>query len=260
MAVVRQIDHLLIQTHNPDYLYRLFTETFQLPVVWPLAKFPGFVTGGVFFGNVNLETLRPDEQPAMVGNSARCMGIAFEPAGLEASLRQLAERQIAHAAPAPFESLQADGSRQLRWTNVLLDRFYADNMIFLCQYAFDIEARRSRNRAELEAIKGGPLGLQAVKEVLLGVTDLDAAQARWRNLLAPSAESERGRWQVGGGPAIRVQASAQDAIQGLVLKVASLEQARAFLADKGLVGSDSETMLTLSHDQTQGLAVHLVDV
>lgn len=257
MAVVKEIDHILIRVDEPDYLFHIFAEVFQLPVVWPLASYLGFVTGGVFFGNVNLETLNLEQHPAEKG-IAHYSGIAFEPVDLESSVAELKERAIPHGAPAPFISTQPDGSRELRWTNVLLEKFYGDAMIFLCQYAFDIEARRARNRQELAARQGGALGLQAVKEIVLGVTDLAHSRAQWGQFLAPAVMPEPDIWQLAQGPAIRLVQSEFDAIQGLVLQVADLAHARAFLIEQQLLGESSDTMLALDLEKTRGLVMRLV--
>src|SRR5687767_11777379 len=56
---IRQIDHIMIRTASPHELYAFFTETLQLPVAWPITSpRAGVTTGGVGFGNVNVEAIQ----------------------------------------------------------------------------------------------------------------------------------------------------------------------------------------------------------
>ena len=43
---------MLIQVDDPGRLFALFAETFELPVVWPLAWYGEFQSGGVFYGGL----------------------------------------------------------------------------------------------------------------------------------------------------------------------------------------------------------------
>jgi hypothetical protein len=64
--IIKQVDHIIIRVDNSssDQLFALFSDTFHLPVAWPLASYTSFVSGGIFAGNVNLELLTVDSQPA----------------------------------------------------------------------------------------------------------------------------------------------------------------------------------------------------
>jgi len=60
--IIRQVDHILIQTSDAKYLFDFLADTLQLPVAWPLADYSGFTSGGVAAGNVNIEVLRFADQ------------------------------------------------------------------------------------------------------------------------------------------------------------------------------------------------------
>ncbi|HSW38776.1 MAG TPA: hypothetical protein VLL97_04720, partial [Acidobacteriota bacterium] len=49
--VIRQVDHILVESGNPGALFGFFTDTLQLPIAWPLAENHGYVSGGVGAGN-----------------------------------------------------------------------------------------------------------------------------------------------------------------------------------------------------------------
>src|SRR5687767_1962673 len=79
---IRRIDHIMIRADDPAKVYAVFTDVLRLPVAWPLmSPREGVATGGVGFGNVNVEAIRfPGQrtQPA----SAQLLGFGFEPSPL----------------------------------------------------------------------------------------------------------------------------------------------------------------------------------
>ena len=55
---IRQIDHVMIKADDPREVFAFFTETLGVPIAWPLEERGGVVSGGVGFGNVNVEAIR----------------------------------------------------------------------------------------------------------------------------------------------------------------------------------------------------------
>ena len=170
----------------------------------------GVSTGGVGFGNVNVEAIQiageKDDRPRLVG-------FAFEPSPLRECLTAL-QRGITYGQLRPVIATGPDGSRNTLWTNVTLPQFSdsdspadATMHVFLSEYSptcVNVEQRRARLRSELMANGGGPLGIESVKEIVVGARDLDAARALWQKLLDAAPSSTSNAWQVGGGPAIRL--------------------------------------------------------
>jgi hypothetical protein len=264
---VQYIDHIMIRTDEPGMLFAFFTETLRLPIAWPLADRNGVVSGGVGFGNANIEAIKfpgqIDQQPP-----TRFVGLALKPASLEQSLAELERRGIAYNAPRPFGAVGASGVRVISFTNVTLPDFsdadlpgQATIQVFLSEYDpayVDAVERRARLRDELAAMRGGPLGLVRVQEVTIGNADLTAANRRWARLVAPTPSSEEALWRVGDGPAVRLVQAEETAIQGLVLAVTSLSAARAFLQERGLLGAGSDGELAILSSQISGLDIRLV--
>src|SRR5688572_1037030 len=91
--VVQHIDHIMIRAQEPAELYAFFVDTLQLPVAWRLAERGGVTSGGVGFGNVNVEAIRFPGQSGEPG-PAHLVGFAFKPVGLENSLAELKRRGI----------------------------------------------------------------------------------------------------------------------------------------------------------------------
>jgi catechol 2,3-dioxygenase-like lactoylglutathione lyase family enzyme len=263
---VRQIDHIMIRTDVPERLYAFFTETLQLPIAWPLAVRGTVASGAVGFGNVNVEVIKFPEQSR---SQAQFVGFGFEPTPLAQCIVELKRREITHGEPRPFVITERDGSKKTLFTNVTLRQF-SDNdrpanatmHIFLSEYSptyVDVEQRRARLFTEMRARGGGPLGVVAVQEVIVGALDLKLAMNLWERLLAPGRAVEPGVWRVGNGPAIRVVQARESRLQGIVIRVASLSRAKTFLQEKGLLGSVSEESLTIDPNKLEGLNIQLVE-
>ena len=61
--------------------------------------------------------------------------------------------------------------------------------VFLTEYSptyVNVEERRARLRKRLTESHGGSLGVEAVKEIIVGVTDLETARGLWQKLLDPT--------------------------------------------------------------------------
>ena len=264
---VEHIDHVMIRSDRPNELYTFFTETLQLPVAWPMAERGGVTSGGVGFGNVNVEAIKFPGQTDRAAQT-HLVGFAFKPSPLRQSLAELDQRGITYGEPRPFVSTSRDGARMTFFTNVTLHQFSDSDRpaearvhVFLSEYNpayVDVNERRTRLRAQLAARGGGPLGVRSVREVIIGTTDFATANRSWGRLLAPRRASAPGLWKVGDGPAIRLVPAGENMLQGLVISVGSLPQARAFLQEKGLLGSASATEVTIAPTMIHGLNIRLV--
>lgn len=253
--IVRQIDHILIASSEARELFTLLSDTLQFPVAWPMSDHGSFASGGVAVGNVNLEIIA-SSAPAAGALKSQWTGFALEPEPLQGSLDELDARGIHHGAPAPFRS----GWFTTRWTTVGLPTVSGDTVeVFLCQFEDDSPVRRQRLLAELRSRDGGPLSAHSVRELVYGARDAQRMQEQWQKLLDPLQATSRSAWRVGAGPAIRVIQADRDGIQGLVVNVKSLEQARRFLKAQGLLGAEQPAALTLAGSQLQGLNITLVE-
>ena len=103
----------------------------------------------------------------------------------EALVEELARRDIDHAAPDTTRYRDATGKEVVGWTNTDLTGLSPSGAVFVCDYADRkaIAENRAAARADLMQRSGGPLGVIAVKEIVLGVTDIAKAAVQWRRLL-----------------------------------------------------------------------------
>src|SRR5688572_19627712 len=263
-TLVRRIDHIMIRTGHPQEVFAFFTDVLQLPIAWPLATREGVTSGGAGFGNVNVEAIQFPDQTVV---ETKLVGFAFEPGPLDTVLNELQGRSIRFGAPRPFYSTLQDGTRRNLWTNVtLLELSDADRPanatmhVFLSEYSpayVNTEQRRVPLQSQLTTSSGGSLGVQGVKEVIIGTTDLPTARKAWGRLLDPWPVSEPGLWHVGDGPAIRLVEAKEDALQELVVSVVSLQRARAVLQTRQMMDGDSREVIIRS-PQLDGIVIRLV--
>ena len=257
----------MIRAADPRELYAFFTETLQLPVAWPLTSpREGVMTGGVGVGNVNLEAI---QFPGQTERQPRLLGFAFEPVSLDESLRQLAQRGLSAGMRREIAGTRPNGSRGVLWTNVTLQQFsdsedpaHGTVHVFLSAYDpayVDVEQRRERLRKQLTATRGGPLGIESLQEIVIGAKDIAAARLIWGRLLQAVPSPGENSWQVGDGPAIRLVSAPQDRMESLILRVASLDKAKAFLRDHRLLGAETDGMVSIEPSKIWGVDLRLVD-
>jgi hypothetical protein len=259
--IVRQLDNILIQTDDPLALFSFFTETLGLPAAWLPKDSPPYTGGGFGVGNVTFELIRADA--AGSGSKARVSGLAFVPYPLADALAELQFRKISHDPPEAHLSTLPDGSEGVLWTTVVLPQLSGpDFLVFLREYNpgfLDTEIRRLQLSGRLALKKGGPLGVLSVKEIVVGSGNPRQDRLQWRDLLMPSAPSTQSLWQAGRGPDIRLAAGAGRGVQRVIIKVESLDRARAFLREQKLLGGESGASISINPAKIQGLVIHLVE-
>lgn len=264
---VRQIDHIMIRSEEPRNLYGLFVETFELPVAWEMATRGGVISGGIGFGNVNVEAIK---FPGQTAKQSLLVGFALEPQpSLRGSLAELDRRHIPYGAPRPFANRDPQGIAQTLWTNVTLERFSDSDTpidarihIFLSEYSpayVDVDQRRRRLHDALVSSRGGALGVESVVEVRIGSTDLREGVEQWEELIAPYGGAADGVLPIGSGPAVRLVHAAKNEIQGFVVAVNSLREAEIFLRDRMLLGTVSDHEITIDSAKIEGLDIRLVE-
>ena len=264
---IRQIDHIMIRTGDPRELYAFFAETLQLPIAWPMTSpRPGVMTGGVGFGNVNIEAI---QFPRQTDPRPRLVGFALEPSALAESLVELNRRGLTAGERRPLVATGPDGSTRTLWTNVTLREFSDSDSpadatihIFLSEYSptyLNVDERRARLRAQLVNSGGGPLGVIDLKEVVIGAIDMEMARRLWRRLLDPRPSATPDTWQIGSGPAVRLVPANENCVQALLIRVSSLERAKAFLREKQLLGVDAAGQVSIEPSKIGGLDLRLVE-
>jgi hypothetical protein len=258
---IRQVDHLVVQVPDPSRVYHIFTGDLALPVAWPLTDYGSFTSGGVSFGNVNVEFLNSSpgmRGPGMIPDKDGFVGIAFQPAStLESTVPVLDTGRVSHGEITPFTQ-DVNGTKITLWNQLVLTDVMPDTLVFYCEYAFNQTAFRQRMISRLAADHGGPLGITGMKEITIGYAD-PAVVTKWQQVLK---EAPGGRPEIrdgGGGVLVRLAGSDRNAILSVTLQVRSAETAAAVLKEKGLLGNVSGGRVSLRPDAVYGLQVFFTE-
>lgn len=259
--VVKKVDHVTISCSDPEALFNTFTQTLGLPSAWPFSAYPGFSTGGVYAGNVNLETLKfdtPAGSPSQMPPETFLYGVVFESYPLDQVTSEFQQRG-ADPGASQDQMREMGGTPVKVWTNVTLQALSPTNyIVYLCEYTPEMQAALA-GRASASAGPLGGIGLTGVREINIVAMQPDQTKELWKTVFAPAPMSAEGKQTYEAGPAIRITKGDADFIEGLVFEVASLQTARNFLTTNGILGEDAVDQISIAPAAVQGLDIRLVE-
>jgi hypothetical protein len=254
---VRQIDHIMVQVPNPGPVYRVFTDDLGLPVAWPMTDYGSFLTGGVSFGNVNLEILNSSPQmkeQGVVPERNGIVGVAFQPIlGLEQTARILDDDHISHSEIIPFTA-EISGTNITLWNSLVLEDVMPGTLVFYCEYAFNQTGFRLCMESSLATANGGAAGITRLKEITIGYADTAVVQ-HWQNIL-PEAPGGRSEYRDGGnGALVHLSGSEVTAVSSITVQVRSLDRAKTVLSEKGILDTGSGGQVSIRPDAVSGIRI-----
>ncbi len=118
-------------------------------------------------------------------------------------------------------------------------------------------ARRQQGADELARRRGGALGVLGVQELVIGVERLDAAVARWRQLVSVPKQQSGNTLVFAVGPSLRFVEARVEGIQEAVVRVRSLATAEQFLASRGMLLKQDGQVL-IAFPAAAGVRIRLV--
>lgn len=250
--IVRQVDHVLLATpNNGRSLVALLTDSLALPIVWPQPGSEWKASTGICLGNVTLEVFHREPPPqGHPPRLPRISSLALQPTDLKVALNLLRSRGIEHDPP-PEPRPRNAGDPLPRWTTVGLEGF--GHGLFLIQYIFDMDERRSRFDRVLRERDGGPLGVVRVLEVAITPDRVDKVKAQWTKLLGPTASGESDLWIVGDGPRIRLVPVGDSRAGNIVIEVKNLRRAAQALRRLGISARTTKRQIRIDPEQLSGL-------
>jgi hypothetical protein len=262
----RAIDHVVVRLQTAEPLFALLSDTFGLPVAWPLQRAEFATYGWIHVGNTDIELwaaaanddLPVHAQPPLIH------GFALEPAqSLPDSLAWMDQAGLSVRAPRAYRSLNASGEQVTNFTNAVVQDLSAPSCcVFFCEwdrratiYPWAEPAtppeRRAKLGSELERRGGGPLGITGLQAIRLGTPELKVHQRQWQALTGARA----------GQPmfltpdiALELIPAEHLAIDSITLGIRSLEVARKFLLERGWIPQDDGTTLGIA---PEGLRIQL---
>ncbi len=254
------VDHVVVPVDDPAALFGVIAGDLGIPVAWPLTSYGIFDSAGVTFGNCGMEILRDTGSGVAFFESRLPVvvrGIALKPsAGLEETAAALDARNVAHSGVVPF-GRRRDGGPIGHILSVD-DAVGKECMVYFIEFPGSDVMCGPPAASMLAASAGGAIGVQRLAEIQIGVSDLAIAAERWQSILDPIPQEQPGLWRIGDGPAIRLKDSPIEGVAGLVVQVGSLDQARAALAERRLLGPVRAHGCGLRHPDTHGLDIWLV--
>ncbi len=282
--ILRRMDHVVVFASSQekiDELMRIFRDDFQLPVFWgpegmnvlkgkELKSVHGY-TGGIFLGNVTLEfeTWAGNEIAEKPPVDCGYIGVAFEPVALEDAIQKLDDRGIKHSDVEPWSIPTPDGSNALLWNLVYLTQFDGDLLkMFICDYQpmpvmegdkmvmrTHAEMRQSLNQ-QLEADNGGPLSVIRMKELTLGISDMEDCLGEFPLVFGKPVDGEV-TFNFADDQCLRIVQGDFDAVVSITLEVNSLEEAANHLKTKSMLGEVSKNRIGILPGSLSGLKIYL---
>ncbi|MGD2124008.1 MAG: hypothetical protein PVJ76_19815 [Gemmatimonadota bacterium] len=256
---IAKVEHFLASSTDAQALHEFLHQEFMFPEIWPFTNYGGFSSGGVFLGNVVFESIQDSMGAQGQRGRASFNGIALEPVGPAApTLEWLDQNSIGHGAPSPF-TVMIEGTEQVFWVTFTLEVPPATATIFVCDYTDRELIRQGREvgTEELTRAGGGPLGVWGVGEIILNVADLSTGTEAWKSLLGGERMVSEGLFRFSQGPAIRLEQGEPEGIREIVVEVVSLDDAKAYLNSKGILGETDQGDLTIGPSAVQGLSIRL---
>ncbi len=257
-SIVRQSDRILIESSDPEELYRLFSETLLFPVAWPLQTGGDYTNGSVSAGDVTLEFYRYGGRRTE-RSQARYTWLYLEPFSLEEAVRRLRVMGIAYQEPEFNRSTLPDGSQGTAFTTVRLPSLSsASSPVSLFEYSpqfMNMEVRRKQFGNRLTLNGGGPLGIMSADTIVLESAEPERTEAEWARFVKKRLAD--GRLQPERGPALRFVRGEHNGIRRVVFKVKSLATAETFLREKKLIGNRAKEELLFAPAAVQGLEISL---
>jgi len=258
--VIRQVDQILIESNDPKALFNVFSDTLQLPIVWPMSEHETYTSGSVSTGNVTLELYRyGTRKNATV--KARYTGLSFEPYPLEDALQELRIIEIPYNPPQVHTSILPNGTEGAAWKTVELPSLsYPLLAVSLFEYNplyLNVNVRRQQFGNRLALKGGGPLGIVSMHAIVMESTNVKKDKDEWIRLVGKPDPD--GYLRAVLGPAFRVVRGSGNGIQRIVLKVKSLDQAEAFLKEQTLLGTRNKGEIFVNPSVVQGLSISLAE-
>lgn len=240
--IVSKVDHVMIVTKEAEGLKNFMSNVLQLPESWPYMYMNGFYTGGVFAGNVRIEAANSDTYISdnVIG------GFALEPFGTgDEVIEKMNSRRIKNEVLEVHE--------QYRTINV--NSILPGSWIFFCEYFIEKEKRDkkwAKEKAMLEDIDGGPLGINCVDEIKV-VVDSPDRMKNWKKFFFPYVLQKGRYFKIDDGPAISFSISDKNHIKSIMFDVKSLSVARNYLRANNILGRDDKHIVATDPGKTYGV-------
>jgi hypothetical protein len=256
-AQVNKIEHFFVSSPKAGKLFGFFSKELELPVLWNYQTWGDFSSGGVTLGNVAFEFVNYKGADVTGFN-----GIALEPSHhMEEFEKELDKLGIAHHTIDNSNVLK-DSTGALRGWSTLTPKELLPNEahLFVCDYKNreQVAENRKKGADKLKETNGGGLGIISLKEIVVGANGIKKYESQLQKL--PDIKKNNGNlFSFREGPFLRLQQSSKNGILKIVVSVKSLQNAKAFLDSKKMLGQVNPGSIFILPAAIDGLQIELVE-
>jgi hypothetical protein len=170
MKLLKRIDHVMVESKDPSEAIKLFHGTLGLPLAWPLKDHGFYWSGGIGFGNVNIEYISFKNSEKGLN---RLAGVAFEAnEKLDKAIQVLKEKGIPHRI----------GERTENYTSLIFELEGYRTLLFICEYGYPVKEWKEMLRREFSRSGGGIPGVKEVKKVWLNDRNAEVNLPKWSEI------------------------------------------------------------------------------
>ncbi|WP_409179029.1 hypothetical protein [Brevibacillus fortis] len=153
------LDHVMIETDDPEKLAKEFSEAFELPYAWSFSEGKEYSSVGINFGQINLEFVKFKLRFGKIANSFTGLsGISFISSHTrEETFNLLKEHNISYRI----------GEESKAHTTVTINEEQLFPTIFLVEYHFNTAGWRTRLEQEFKNSHGGKYKIKNLNKIIL---------------------------------------------------------------------------------------------
>ena len=254
---ISKIEHFYTSSPHAQELHNLFTNQLGLPVVWSYKTYSTFASGGVSLGNVVFEFVKSDSDSTSVSN-----GIALEPIQSAIDiLTILKSADISHGQVDPNYYNLPDGTKKLAWSTLSLNQLLPDSInLFICDYVYRETIENGRNKASSKLVNnnGGILGVEYLKEIIIGTEEI----RNFKNELIklPGIKKEKDNlFTFSLGPGLRLKSSNNGMFFRILIKVKSIDNVKKQLQAMDISTIKTDKGLMLDIKILSGIQIELIE-
>jgi len=229
-----------------DSLFHFLTEILRLPVEYYPETYAGRWYAGVYAGNMFLEPCGPFSNFKYTRKNFKAIffGVNCETQRqIQALARDLVNRDI---TVSQKDAIQVTDTA-LIGHDIFLNIAPANGSGL---------QREDSLRSELLMKNEENAGIEAISEIRIGYAGGKTLK-KWKTFIEPSIMSKEGIWKINKDQSIRFVKSTLSEVTGIVFKVKSLEEAKAWLIKNNLAAEIRADEIEMDKSKTFGLSISI---
>lgn len=234
-----------------DSVFHFLKDKLQLPVYYDPMALGERKYAGIFAGNLVLEPCGPYTQfNYKTDFKAIFFGLNFETNDSISSVAKVLENlNMKH---------EIHGDEYI----YLPDTEVSGENSFIGIYNWH---EKEKDHAKLDSLRSvmnsnieSDLGIEYVKEILIGYAH-DSNLNQWKELICPSELKPGNVWELNKEMNFRFIRGSIKEVKGIIFKVKSLPNAKSYLKEKGLLGTEQNGTIAIDPKKSFGLSIYFTE-